>query len=265
MREFVLFSGAGGKVLNIAAVVLVLTFTGPFGTYSEFALGYRLLFWTVAILGGGLFIHASVYALLSFKQTSVPKRLFAIAVGVAVGAVPSSAVVMTAYSYLSGDQFPASLYPLIWSNVALIGFGVSLVQFRAELRGPAAPTDPVPAPAVEAPAKTPPKPVPLLDRLPAKFAKAQILSFSMQDHYVEVSTDQGKHMILMRFADAMDLLGGLSGVRTHRSHWAATEALVGLKKSGRKHFALLTNGSQLPVSGTYLEEVKQTLEEKSAA
>ncbi|WP_293441494.1 hypothetical protein [Planktotalea sp.] len=38
---------------------------------------------------------------------------------------------------------------------------------------------------------------------------------------MNVTTTLGSEMILMRMADAIDLLDGIAGVQTHRSHWAA--------------------------------------------
>ena len=105
----------------------------------------------------------------------------------------------------------------------------------------------------------------LLSRLPDRLRMAQIISMSMQDHYVEINTTLGSEMLLMRLSDAIDLLDGMSGAQTHRSHWVARDHAQHLTKVARRHELTLSDGRKLPVSNRYLDAVKNLLKEKERA
>ncbi|MFT4716058.1 MAG: hypothetical protein ACI8YI_000785 [Paracoccaceae bacterium] len=77
-----------------------------------------------------------------------------------------------------------------------------------------------------------------------------------QDHYVEVCTDAGKDMILMRFSDAMNELAGYKGLQVHRSHWVALAAIDRVEKSGTSLKVLMKDGSQVPVSRSFRTAIK---------
>ena len=81
----------------------------------------------------------------------------------------------------------------------------------------------------------------------------------MDDHYLNVMTDKGEHLLLMRFKDALSKLEHYDGFQTHRSWWVAKEAVVDTKKEGRKLILILQNGTEVPVSQTYLANVKAAL------
>ncbi|MGB3247250.1 MAG: LytTR family DNA-binding domain-containing protein [Sulfitobacter sp.] len=83
----------------------------------------------------------------------------------------------------------------------------------------------------------------------------QVVSLSMQDHYVEVTCENGTDLILMRLSDAIAELDGLKGLRTHRSHWVALEAVKGVERNGAKLKVILKGGRVLPVSATYADHV----------
>lgn len=82
-----------------------------------------------------------------------------------------------------------------------------------------------------------------------------LMRLSVQDHYVEVHTSKGKELILMRFADAVDELDGFGGLQVHRSHWVARNAIIKVKRDGRKNQVVLSNGDEIPVSKNYLDDV----------
>jgi len=69
-------------------------------------------------------------------------------------------------------------------------------------------------------------------------------------------------MILMRLSDAIDLLDGIEGVQTHRSHWAARAHASSLSRVDRRHQLALKDGRSVPVSNSYRANVEQMLNEK---
>lgn len=77
-----------------------------------------------------------------------------------------------------------------------------------------------------------------------KFKTAQLWAVSAQDHYLQVVTDQGSELILMRFGDALMELKEHDGIKIHRSHWIARQG-VSKQNSSRVE---LRNGLSLPIS-----------------
>lgn len=86
--------------------------------------------------------------------------------------------------------------------------------------------------------------------------RGKLLYLQMDDHYLKVQTDKGQHLLLMRFKDAIELLQHYPGVQTHRSWWVALDAVATSNKLGRKHSLLMTNDVEIPISQTYLAQVK---------
>jgi DNA-binding LytR/AlgR family response regulator len=91
--------------------------------------------------------------------------------------------------------------------------------------------------------------------------RGQLLCLEMDDHYLKVHTDQGHHLLLMRFKDALSFLEDYPGVQAHRSWWVAKDAIVGEEKIGRKLLLKLVNQQLVPVSRSYTEKVKLTIQQ----
>lgn len=85
------------------------------------------------------------------------------------------------------------------------------------------------------------------------------MHLTAQDHYVEVVTDHGSHLILMRFSDALNELTNFEGIQIHRAHWVALNAV---KKSLRKDDKLIIetiDGKRFPVSRSHSKKVKAVM------
>jgi DNA-binding LytR/AlgR family response regulator len=78
----------------------------------------------------------------------------------------------------------------------------------------------------------------------------------MADHYVEIHTDKGKSLILMRLSDAIAETEGVDGVRIHRSHWVAKQAISAVRRVDGRVVVQLATGDMLPVSRSYLAAVR---------
>lgn len=98
----------------------------------------------------------------------------------------------------------------------------------------------------------------LINELPIE-KRGRLLYLQMDDHYLKVLTEKGAHMILMRFKDALAKVEHYDGFQTHRSWWVAKDAVVETKKEGRKLILVMENGTEVPVSQTYLAEAKASL------
>ncbi|GAB5379321.1 MAG: LytTR family DNA-binding domain-containing protein [Aliiglaciecola sp.] len=87
--------------------------------------------------------------------------------------------------------------------------------------------------------------------------RGELLCLEMDDHYINVYTDKGHHMVLMRFKDAISVLSNYPGLQTHRSWWVANDAIIKVEKDDRKLKLTLLNGMSVPVSRTYQKQVKE--------
>ena len=98
-----------------------------------------------------------------------------------------------------------------------------------------------------------------MERLPEEIKKGTLICVSAQEHYIMVTTSTGKELIRYSFNEASKDLNDYSGLRTHRSHWVATEAIEDLIRLGSSYNVQLQNGLSIPVSRTYLVNVRQYL------
>jgi len=95
----------------------------------------------------------------------------------------------------------------------------------------------------------------LIQKIPID-KRGELYCLQMSDHYLNVYTDKGNHLLLMRFKDALILLNKASGLQTHRSWWVAKDAVVKRKRIGRKYLLVLKNDLEVPVSKTFEGAVK---------
>jgi len=267
MREKTLSESLKAGTLPMIGSIVVLTLTGPFGTYEDFAFGPRLVFWTLGILSGSLFIHVAVYYLIGLTKGTARDKIASAVAGAIVGSVPASVAIIYIYASMVGLAVSRDFFLPIWGNVAVIGVLVALAHvipevIRDHIRQAKAEAERVPEP-VEAVAEQL-EHVPLIEMLPNGTRPCQIMSFSMQDHYVEIATMDGTSLHLMTFGAAMDKLGDLQGARVHRSHWVSKRHLTDIRKDGRRHIAVLTDNRAIPISGPYLDSARALLAEKNA-
>ena len=96
---------------------------------------------------------------------------------------------------------------------------------------------------------------PILERVPLP-QRGKLLALTVEDHYVDIVTDRGKTLVLMRLADAIREASGVDGLQIHRSHWVARDAVVRSHRAGGRLSLELSNGLTLPVSRGFLPQVK---------
>lgn len=96
-----------------------------------------------------------------------------------------------------------------------------------------------------------------MDRVPIGLGD-DLLVLSAQDHYLQVRTTRGSTLILSSIGDAVNQLQacGWDGIRIHRSHWIARDAVDHFAKRGNRHVVYLKHGEELPVGQTYLQLVR---------
>lgn len=240
------------KLLVFVGLVTGFTILGPFGTYEVLGLWERLIFWALIIAGVGALMNLSIVLALGGGVLTPLPRFVRIAVGAAIAAVPSVALILFFTIYLFPTPVSAQSFPFLWAQIAVVGTVAGVLEYPAPVKS-GAPDEP------QAPVQTT-----FHKRLP-EGASHDLISLTVRDHYVEVTTTTGFHTILMRLTDAIDELEGLAGERLHRSHWAAAGHLKGLRRSGQKHVAILSDGRELPVSKSYVTAVETTLAKRGIA
>jgi len=124
---------------------------------------------------------------------------------------------------------------------------VTLVLLFAPPALPSETAAPAPAPGRSLP--------PILERVSLP-QRGRLLALTVEDHYVDIVTDRGKTLVLMRLADAIREASGVDSLQIHRSHWVARDAVVRPHRAAGKLSLELSNGLRLPVSRGFLPQVK---------
>ena len=95
----------------------------------------------------------------------------------------------------------------------------------------------------------------LLARLPAP-KRGELHHLRMQDHYIEVHTDKGMEMVLLRFRDALREVEDIEGMQVHRSHWVARAAVDAVERRDGRITLRLVNGNRVPVSRSFVPALR---------
>lgn len=95
------------------------------------------------------------------------------------------------------------------------------------------------------------------ERLPDEIGR-ELVYIKTEDHYLEVHTTTGSTRVLVRFGDAVGELGEL-GIQVHRCYWVAHRQMAELVTRGHRTLLRLADEREVPVSRTYLPDVKAVL------
>lgn len=232
-------------VLAIVAVVVGLV--GPFGTFDVMPVVPRIGYWGAIVALTAAIGTLCASWLERLLRPRLPVSAAALIAGLVAG-VPIALVVAGFNLLLFGPSFGFSAVLELVAYTAPISAAVTLLH--AVLQQPAdEATD-----AAEAADERPHLPV-LLERLPHE-RRGTLLHLAVADHYVEVTTEKGTALVLIRLGDAIRETAPTPGLQVHRSHWVALGAVKrGFRQEG-KPVLELTNGTMVPVSRSYLAEVK---------
>lgn len=234
----------------LAALILVLTVLGPFGSYAT-PIGWRLLHWALYLATGYAFFRPVIAAGGALaRQTRLPRPV-AIAAACAFGAFPTSMVIVFVSAGPAWRMVTGATLASAYFQTLIIGGTVTIVQVLAGRGAPLPEVATAPArgsvdtfgpvdlaEAMPAPA--------LLDQLPPHL-HGPILCLENEDHYVRVHTAYGNALLLMRMRDAVAQLEG-RGERVHRGWWVARDAVAGAVRQDRNWKLRLTNGREVPVA-----------------
>jgi len=244
------------QFFGLAAAIAVLAWLGPFDTWGRLSLPDRVAFWTLATSVNWLFgVVLGSIAGFALEWRGVLAWSAAVVAGSAVAAVPGTAAVWLLVAAfmeyrMTGFAEIASLYSQVITIHLVLNGLVTWLIYRKPRTGRAAGETASTLPSPEARA------APFLERIPERLGR-NLLHLHMQDHYVEVHTDEGSDLLLLRFRDAIREVDGLDGAQVHRSHWVAHPAVAGVERRSGRIALRLVNGNRVPVSRSFAPALRE--------
>lgn len=251
LREMQRASTARYQRIGMLLATMLLSVSGPFGTFESFNLGQRLAYWACMVVACYLVGQGAATFFNEILRPQITQKWPRVIVAGLLASLPVTVAVLLingiAYRHIAlAESLSLWLYTTIITLVVVI----ALVSVSELMEG--ARTDDAAA-AAATPSAAPPQ---ILERVPLP-QRGRLLALVVEDHYVDIVTDRGKTLVLMRLADAIREAGGVEGLQIHRSHWVATSAVVKSHRTGGKFTLELSNGMRLPVSRGYLPAVRE--------
>lgn len=239
MQRF--FAPRGVWIATLAAGVL-LGLMAPFDTGSALSLAPRIVYWVV--IASTTFLTGTIISTCLIAWSDATKRARWLGIGAAC--VLSGVVIFAQVSLINLALFqrlPVSL-GLLAANI----FAATVViTVTYAILHPGFDTQP------DLPSVTAPR---LLSRLPLQ-KRGPLVSISVQDHYVDITTTKGSEMILLRFRDAVAETAPTPGLQIHRSHWVARDQIKAVQRKAGKTVVTLPDDRDLPVSRSFLPALRE--------
>ncbi|MEL7091698.1 MAG: LytTR family DNA-binding domain-containing protein [Pseudomonadota bacterium] len=222
----------------LLAVGVVLSLSGAFGTGEALAGVPRTLYW-VGMVPLTYALGSLISGVLRRTMATRPRWqvVSAICIGTGVGV---TLLVLGVNTVLFGWFFEGWQRAVIFALTTIAAASVVALTIDTVL-------DRRPAEQV---------PPPIMARLPLA-KRGQLVSMSSVDHYVDVVTDKGSDLILMRLSDAILLTAPVPGLHIHRSHWVARDQIADVTPATGKASVTLRDGRTLPVSRGNLAKLKE--------
>lgn len=237
----------------MAGLVILLTLGGPFRTATSLNDWQRLLYWgTLVPLSYGT-ARALVPIIGAILGTRISNRLVRMTVLALLLSVPVSFVVLAIETIAFGWPDAAlAIRVFINSTAITLVATLLLVWFSQRFRA-----------VSEIDALSAPRPViaavngaSIMERVPLA-KRGRLIALIVNDHYVDVVTDKGTSLVLIRLGDAMRQTGEFEGVQIHRSHWVARDAVTRSFRDGDRLMVELCDGRILPVSRSFAPAARQ--------
>lgn len=241
---------SSGKVLAVLlGVSVILGLAGPFGTSAFMRTGPLLVYWaiiTFSTFAAGTFVAAWAANFCRVRGISEWGMIAITSLG--TGVVVIFIVIAINWAGLGLPPTDPSYLGTLGISTFATAAIIALMMYYFDLSE--RPTD------GEAEESTTSKTPRLLERLPFD-KRGALISMSVSDHYVEVTTIRGNELILMRLSDAILETEGTSGMQVHRSHWVALDQVASARRSDGKVVLTMRDGRDIPVSRSYVPAVKE--------
>ncbi|WP_424983918.1 LytTR family DNA-binding domain-containing protein [Maritalea sp. S77] len=241
MREMFSSARVWAGIITVAVMIGII---GPFQTFSYFPTGPRIVYWLITVVItylGGVFAGSLVVNAFEHYFRANNPVLHILVAGTAAGTAVSVLITLINGIALGDWEIPGFHSIMPWVYCVAISICISALHFIFQ--------------RPQSEVINPPKQVPLMARLNVK-NRGQLFYLSMQDHYVNIVTSKGAELVLLRLADAIKETDGVVGVKIHRSHWVALDAVAETRKKGSGMVAVMKDGAELPISRGQMDEVR---------
>jgi len=257
MRESPYLKSIPYHLLWILGLAVVMTVTGPFGSYEAMSLPVRLFFFTCTNVLIWLQVVFFAALLGQFEPTDrwpIVRRM--VLAGV-LAAVPGTVESFLLWSWLL-QPIPFSAIPMMFLQTSFLTVVISVpmglfVEQRLHAAADAERARVADVPSADPKQASAPD---FFRRVPPALGR-DLLALEMEDHYLRIHTALGSDLILLRLRDALAELGASRGRQVHRSWWVAEGAVTAAERNGQRPVLVLRNGLHVPVSKTYQDAVKQ--------
>jgi hypothetical protein len=211
---------------------------GPFGSYLNGGFAIRVAYWIASMwLGFGIY-GAAIFAARRIAPAGTAGAWPVFIVLVLVASLPEG--LATHFAAIRLWPYLPNL-GVTWTGwylqTALIGLIISVVGTavleRPRDRGGDGIAEPVPKSAQSGSLACP---------------VGEVLALQMEDHYVRIHTATGSQLVLMPLGRAIEVVGAVEGLRTHRSWWVARRAVMEINGTPRSMTLRLSNGIVAPVA-----------------
>lgn len=221
---------------------IILATLGPFGSYTHGGAVERAGYWIAAMLLGLALYGAAFRILTAYVPLGSQMWWPWLLCGTLLASVPQSLATRAGAFWLWPELAQLRLPWLLWfAQAATIGLvamaGASLILRRLTRI------------SSEQPA------IPHVARADMRSLGKEVLALQMEDHYVRVHRSNGSELILMPLGQAIQL-AETDGLRTHRSWWVASHAVVCVEGNARSMRLCLSNGVVAPVSRPAIAHLK---------
>jgi hypothetical protein len=237
------------RLALVVSVGVLLGRLGPFDTFSELRSVDRYAYW----LGLTLLMWLQSLAVLALIEPSLRRRGWPhwapIILAALLASIPTAIEVAWAEMFLrvQRDLGPGDVLA-IFGDVALLA--VPLLFLTHGWPPPA-------RPAIGRAAVGDDSGEAALMTMLEPRRRGALLAVCSEDHYVRIYTDRADQLIAMRFADALASLGSAGGMQVHRGWWVAADAVDSITRSGDGLQLALRNGMIVPVSRSYVQQVRK--------
>lgn len=247
------------RLVITIVVILVAVLAGPFHT-GELSFGSRLLFWTLLIVINMVKWQIWVARIGARAGDGWQASALVVLSGAILLNLTLPFEINLAYR-LVGQTTQIPWAPLFTMSLLIsLGIGAAIaVAYRPAATPEAAmsPAQPLAATPLAQPEAIP---VALASGLALRAniaSLADIGAIVAEDHYLRLWLADGRSpLVLYRFGDAVRELAGVDGLQVHRGAWVAASAVAGAVRDGRRWRLLLAGGDSVPVSESFLPEVR---------
>lgn len=226
------------RAVSLAAIVVILALTGPFGTADIIRVVPRLVYWAVIVV----LCYSAGYAANELAERWASTLWQRLVIAAALTSIGVLVIVYVLNGVAIGFWATGIQLVVIAANVAAISATITIAFTVVEQSQTS--TDVPTARAA------------ILDRIPFD-KRGSLVSIRVEDHYVRIRTTMGEEMVLLRLADAMREVGDTRGLQVYRSHWIALEQVRAATRKGDGAILTLTHGPDIPVSRANVPAIRE--------